>query len=231
MHVAISSSSSGVDIQYLTYAGLLAIRLTGPAMDSATVLLHGGQLVSWVNVQGHELLQAGPLDSSPQRTGHAGAPLLVFPDQPDGDAHDVQTERLDRPVWRLHDAWFHQGVPHLRLRLASGETARSSWRQEFDCYLHMLLDSPDLQLTLYVVNTSTHARHFKATLQPCLRLETAVACAAAGASSGAGQAPLRVPSAGGWVDVLQSTPPQLVQLAPGAQWQASQQMRWTPAEV
>jgi len=268
MNTLPAPDSARVDIEYRTFAGMLAIRLVGPARDSATVLLHGGQLVSWVNAQGQEMLRDGSASQPAVLQARGGGPTVAFPGLVHSDpvSYRALTHNAE---WRMDDAWFHRGVPNLQLRLRSSESKCQNWAHAFDCYLHLALESPALQLTLKVVNTGHRVMQFNAALHPCFRVAAAVPGAEPVAQDWrtthapcvSGIAPasaLRLPSAGGWVEICHagfadvgvwsppvgaghaadqaeyvcveaSTSQQPVQLGPGAHWLATQEMRWTPA--
>lgn len=235
-----SFRSRSVDIQHLTFDGSLAMRLVGPASDTATVLLRGGQLVSWINAQGREMLLDGPSCSgwSVAFVQQAGtAPPAYF--------------RLAQDLdWRVCDAWFYQGVPHLSLRLRSRDMARPCTPFAFECFLDMALNSPQLVVALKVINTGAQPIQFNAAMQPCFRLDASPAGvwrARMGAESVSlpcadGRLELRVrgfqevavwspwtlacdPS-GALIYVQAATPAALIQLAPGAHWLGTQQMGW-----
>jgi len=165
-----------IDIQHVTFAGMPAVRLNGRTGDQATVLLRGGQLVSWINAQGNELLYVSPpsveREASPGRAVRGGVPV-VFPQF--GDMGPLQRHGFARTsAWTLHDSWYHLGVPHVTLRMRSNETTRKLWPYEFDCYLHISLDSPCLVMALEVLNTGKQPMRFNAALNPCLRVEDAL---------------------------------------------------------
>ena len=250
-----TARSRTVDIQHLTHAGSLAMRLIGPASDSATVLLRGGQLVSWVNAQGREMLHAWALPWGSALRLRCGGLSLRLPHQAqDGPlAYLSGTQHAD---WRVHDAWFHRGVPHLSLCLHSPSAGNASRPHEVACYLDMVLHSPQLLVALKVVNLGQQALQFSAAMQPCFRQVSASAgrwTAAPGAVSlpcADGQLEL---SAGGFADVALWSPwlqqdrgalragvaqgaglvcfdaatrCQSTALAPGSQWLGTQRMRW-----
>lgn len=154
-----------IDIAHVTFAGMPAMRLSGKTGDHATVLLRGGQLVSWVNAQGDELLYVSP------HSTRGGVPV-VFPQF--GDMGPLQRHGFARSnAWTLHDAWYHLGVPTVTLRLRSSATTRKLWPYEFDCYLHLTLDSPCLVMALEVLNTGKAPMRFNAALLPYFRVENA----------------------------------------------------------
>lgn len=167
-----------IDIQHVTFCGMPAMRLNGRTGDQATVLLRGGQLVSWVNAQGNELLyisQQEDRTGSSTGGGHAvrGGVPVVFPQF--GDMGPLQRHGFARTnAWVLHDAWYHLGVPNVTLRTRSNETTRRLWPHEFDCYLHISLDSPCLAMALEVLNTGKEPMRFNAALNPYLRVENAL---------------------------------------------------------
>lgn len=165
------------DIQHVTFAGMPAMRLNGRTGDQATVLLRGGQLVSWVNAQGNELLYVSPqaAEGVPGASASAvrGGVPVVFPQF--GDMGPLQRHGFARTnAWTLHDAWYYLGVPNVTLRMRSNETTRKLWPHEFDCYLHIALDSPCLAMSLEVLNTGTQPMRFNAALHPYLRVENAL---------------------------------------------------------
>ena len=163
-----------IDIAHVTFAGMPAVRLNGKNGDHATVLLRGAQLVSWVNAAGQELLY-----SCTQNTGLAahescqpvrGGVPVVFPQF--GDMGPLQRHGFARSnAWVLHDAWYQLGVPNITLRMRSNESTRKLWPHDFDCYLHISLDTPCLAMALEVVNTGTEPMRFNAALHPYLRVE------------------------------------------------------------
>ena len=168
-----------VDIQHLTHGGSLAMRLVGPEQDTATVLLRGAQLVSWVNAQGREMLHSGPFPWGSAYRLRRGGLSLVFP-HPEV-CGPVSYLRLAQDMdWRVHDAWFHCGVPHLSLRLSSRAPHPQAWPHVFDCFFEVALEASSLRMSLRVVNLGAHEMAFRAAMQPCFRLATSPAQAAPG---------------------------------------------------
>ena len=249
-----------VDIQHLTFAGSLAIRVVGPASDTATVLLRGGQLVSWVNPQGREMLHTGPFPWGTALRLRCGGLSVVFAHQ-EADGQVSYLRFTQNSDWRVHDAWFRWGVPHLTLRLRSREAACQSWPYEFDCFLEMALSSPQLMVSLKVVNVGHKVMQFNAAMQPCFRLENSPDGAWTEVSDG-----VSLPCAGGRIElnscgfqdvrvwspwlhrdrgmqapdgrrgdalvcVDTATSGQAMALAPGTHWLGSQQMRWLAMQL
>jgi len=166
-----------IDIARVTFAGMLALRLKGKSGDHATVLLRGAQLVSWVNSNGTEMLYSSVQMGHAKACDHdqpvCGGVSVVFPQF--GDMGPLQRHGFARTnAWVIHDAWYHLGVPNLTLRLRSNESTRKLWPHDFDCYLHIALDTPCLVMALEVVNTGTKLMSFNAALHPYLRLENAL---------------------------------------------------------
>jgi glucose-6-phosphate 1-epimerase len=152
----------------VTYQGAPAIRLHRPGWGSATVLLHGGQVVSWIDPGGRERLYLSPLaDLQGEQPVRGGVPV-IFP------------QFSARGPWVRHG--FARNLPwqpqageegngrEVSARLALWESARSLalWPHRFRCELTVALASDQLELRLVVRNTGDQPWTFSAALHTYL---------------------------------------------------------------
>lgn len=230
-----------IDIQHITFAGLPAIRLIGSKGDQATLMLRGGQLVSWINAHGEEMLYVSPFadvvpEYFPEDTP-AHTAQMVFPQfsQPQAEPRNGFARSV---AWTFHDAWFHLGVPNVSLRLKSNPATKAVWPHDFDCFLHVAVNSPGLSMTLEVINTGTRTLEFNAASHPYLRVEDSANALLLGMPKPREGMVIAKPI--DRIEFAENGPNELVcvrdatvvrrpiALAPGHRWSASQTMYWVP---
>lgn len=240
-----------VDVQTTTFAGLPAVRLIGSKNDHATLMLRGGQLVSWVNPQGEEMLHVRPFGDAVANLLPADGPqhggTVVFPalqeaanSSPHSTSHDSPGAESTSPTmaWVLHDAWFHLGVPNVSLRLKSSAQTKAVWPHDFDCFLHVAIHSPGLSMALEVVNTGTQNLEFTTASHPYLRVENSDhALLLSMPQPRAGMVVARPTDRIAFTDAAvnelvcleKDTPARrFIALLPGAHWSAAQTLYWVP---
>lgn len=156
-----------------------ALRLEGADGASATVLLHGAHLVSWMPRPGDERLYLSPAAVHGEGQAIRGGVPVIFP-QFDRAGPDTT---VPRHGFARNRRWQAAGplatlaggeaatVPEARLGLAADEATRRFWPQGFRIELAIALAGPALQLTLSVANTGPTAFGFTAALHTYLAVD------------------------------------------------------------
>ncbi|NRF66739.1 D-hexose-6-phosphate mutarotase [Aquincola sp. S2] len=157
-------------IEPVQVLGQPAMRLRGSDGAQATVLLHGGQIVSWIPAGDIERLYLSPQAvAGPGQAVRGGIPV-IFP----------QFERrgtLPRHGFARTMAWQwvegHQraGAVTGVLRLTDDETTRALWPHRFEAELSLSLSGLRLDVELAVDNTGDAPFSFTAALHTYLRCD------------------------------------------------------------
>ena len=152
------------DIRATHYAGLPAMSLKGAGGDSATVLLRGAQVMSWLNTAGDELLYQSPVQLQPGQPIRGGIPV-VFPQF--GNMGPLQKHGFARVCdWQLVDEHITDGHPSVTLRLVN-----APWPHAFQMDLQVTLEPANtLHMVLTVRNCGDTPFAFRAALHPYFRV-------------------------------------------------------------
>ncbi|HEY9094893.1 MAG TPA: D-hexose-6-phosphate mutarotase [Hydrogenophaga sp.] len=218
----------------VTYRGAQAIQIHQPEAGSATVLLHGGQVVSWIDPAGRERLYLSPLADLQGSGAVRGGVPVIFP------------QFSARGPWTRHG--FARNLPWQFLAAEKGERDRVSvtlklcesseslalWPHRFRCELTATLGPSQLALHLTVHNTDVQRWTFSAALHTYLAAGPLGAMALRGLeglayedalqANALGEAPggpLRIDRA---IDRIYFDTQRPLHLTyPGGQWQTTQQ--------
>lgn len=153
-------------IELCTLQDAPAVRLHGRDGAHCTALLYGGQVVSWCDAHGRELLYLSPQSRLDGSTAVRGGIPVVFPQfaaqgplQRHGFAR-TQHWQLDSRAGHLNDritlVWNHARTDH------------AQWPHDCRVHLHVQLLDQALQVELEVENTGTKALPFCAALHTYL---------------------------------------------------------------
>jgi glucose-6-phosphate 1-epimerase len=157
-------------IDTIRFEGQDAVRLRAPSGAEATVLLHGGHLVSWKTPDGDEKLYL-----SPQARYDAGASIrggvpVIFPqfnERGPLPRHGLVRTRRWTPT--LNTVRGHVAIASLRLR--DDMATRAHWPQGFEIELTVCIGGSELDIELVVTNTGDTPFRFTGALHTYLRLD------------------------------------------------------------
>lgn len=150
--------------------GQPAMRLRAPDGAEATVLLHGGHIVSWVPAGDVERLYLSPQASAGGTQAVRGGIPVIFP----------QFERrgaLPRhgfartSTWQWVEASERGGAVTGVLRLADDDATRALWPHRFEAELSLSLSGLRLDVELAIDNTGETPFSFTAALHTYLRCD------------------------------------------------------------
>ena len=144
-----------------------AVRLQGPAGDSVTVLLRGGQVISWVDADGVERLYCSP--TSPLKGPQAvrgGVPVIFpqFSERGPLKRHGFARTR----TWTLLPPDLSAAEPVVALQLHNAVGDDPLWPHACVCTLTVSLLPQGLRMALAVVNTGNTDFSFHAALHTYL---------------------------------------------------------------
>lgn len=150
--------------------GLPALTLVGPAGDRVTVLMHGGQLVSWQTGDGAEHLYLSSHALLDGQSAVRGGVPMCFPQfsQRGPLMHHGFARNLP---WRLKAHALADSQQQLVLQLADGPVSRAFWPHAFDLELTVQLAPDQLRLALQVRNTDAEPWPFTAALHTYLAVD------------------------------------------------------------
>lgn len=154
------------------FQGQPAVTLQSPDGARATLLLHGGQLVSWVPAGGAELLYLSP--SSRYGAGQAvrGGVPVIFPQfaaQGPGPRHGLARTR----AWELVQQENSPTDALAVLRLQDDAETLRDWPHAFALELTVRLWGRTLEMELAVENRGESRFEFQAALHSYFRVEDA----------------------------------------------------------
>jgi len=155
----------------ITHAhGMEAIHLRAPDGASATVLLHGGHLVSWVPAGADEQLYLSPKSSFTNGQAVRGGVPVCFPQFAEQGPLQKHGFARTRP-WQLVSA--EQGADDALavLRLTDDAASRMFWPHAFALELSLRVAGRELQIELACENTGDSSFSFTAALHSYLGLD------------------------------------------------------------
>jgi glucose-6-phosphate 1-epimerase len=150
------------------FNGHPAVALRAPDGARATVLLHGGHLVSWIPAGGDEQLYLSP--ESRYGTGEAvrgGVPVIFpqFSTRGPLPRHGLLRTR----AWALQESPAHGGHAQAVLRFTADTETRAIWPHEFEAEITVSVIGKQLDVEFAVINTGGEAFEFSAALHTYLR--------------------------------------------------------------
>ncbi len=147
-----------------------AVELIAPDGARATVLLHGGHLLSWVPAGAQEQLYVSPKTSYAPGVAIRGGVPVIFPQfsargalQRHGFARNKQ--------WQLVMAETGADDALAVLRLTDDAETRKLWPHAFELELSLRISGRELQIELACENKGDKAFDFTAALHSYLRLD------------------------------------------------------------
>ena len=154
----------------VTVLGQPAMRLRAHDGAEATVLLHGGHIVSWIPAGDQERLYLSPTaEAGPGKAVRGGVPV-VFPQFAalgSGQRHGIVRDR----AWQWVEGVQRAGAAIGVLKIVSDEATRQRWPHDFEAELTLVLSGLELDIELAVTNTGTTPFDFTAALHTYLRVD------------------------------------------------------------
>ncbi len=150
--------------------GQPAMWLQAPDGAQATVLLHGGQLVSWIPAGDQERLYLSPLARFGDGQAVRGGIPVIFPQfEQHGPLprHGLARSR----TWQWVEGAVRGGAAIGVLRLTDDEASRAIWPHRFEAELSFSFAGLQLEVELAVTNTGDTSFEFTAALHPYLLID------------------------------------------------------------
>ncbi len=158
------------DIALSLFQGREAIALHAPDGARATVLLHGGHLVSWLPAGGAEQLYLSPKSGFAAGQAIRGGVPVIFPQF--NARGPLQRHGFARnKVWQLVSAHCGADDALAVLRLSDDATSRASWPHAFVLQLCVRISARMLAITLSCENKGDAPLRFSAALHTYLRVD------------------------------------------------------------
>jgi len=150
--------------------GQPAMWLRAPDGAELTVLLHGGQIVSWIPAGDQERLYLSPdAVAGPGQAVRGGIPVIFpqFSQQGPLPRHGFARDR----AWQWVEGAERGGVVIGVLRLTDDEATRAIWPHPFEAELSFSFSGLQLDVELAVTNTGDAPFDFSAALHTYLRVD------------------------------------------------------------
>ena len=157
-------------IEAVQALGQPAMRLRAPDGAEATVLLHGGHIVSWIPAGDIERLYLSPQTAAGPGDAVRGGIPVIFPQfnrRGDGPRHGFARTR----AWQWAEGHERGGVVIGVLRLTDDEETRAIWPHRFEAELSLSLSGLRLDVELAVSNTGDTPFSFTTALHTYLRCD------------------------------------------------------------
>jgi glucose-6-phosphate 1-epimerase len=150
------------------YNGHPAVALQSSDGARATILLHGGHLVSWIPAGGQEQLYVSPTSQYGEGQAVRGGVPVIFPQF--SSRGTLPRHGLVRTRgWQLVETPSHGAHAQAVLRFAADDATRASWPHEFEAEITVSLVGQQLDVEFAVTNTGDSAFDFTAALHTYLR--------------------------------------------------------------
>ena len=162
------------NIELTRFHGLDAAVLQAPDGARATVLLHGGHVVSWIPAGADEQLYLSPKSSfAPDAAIRGGVPVIF----PQFNARGpLQRHGFARnAVWKLVSARQEADQALAVLRFEDDNSTRAIWPHAFNLELQISVRAGTLAIALSCENRGDMAFTFSAALHTYLRVEALAA--------------------------------------------------------
>jgi len=150
------------------YAGHPAIALQSSDGARATILLHGGHLVSWIPAGGQEQLYVSPTSRFGEGRAVRGGVPVIFP-------QFSSRGTLPRHGFLRNRGWRHVEMPthgqHAQavLRFVANDATRALWPHEFEAEITVSIIGQQLDIEFAVTNTGEASLEFSVALHTYLR--------------------------------------------------------------
>jgi len=158
------------DIRLTEFRGQPAVHLRAPDGAQATVLLHGGHLVSWVPAGGEEQLYLSPTARYGVGASVRGGVPVIFPqfnERGPLPRHGLVRTRSWTPVQSVVRGEHAIAT----LRFTDDMATRTHWPHGFTAELTVSVAGRDLDIELCITNTGETSFDFHAALHTYLRCQ------------------------------------------------------------
>lgn len=159
-------------VETTDFHGLPALKLTARDGGTATVTLHGAQVVSWTSARGAERLYVSEASAFEAGKAIRGGVPVIFP--------RFGTEKAGQPAprhgfartstWTLETSRTGDDFAMATLRLTDDESSFDLWPHNFRADLSVCLTDATLEIELEVENTGSRAFEFTTALHTYLRV-------------------------------------------------------------
>ena len=150
--------------------GQPAMWLQAPDGAQATVLMHGGQLVSWIPAGDQERLYLSPQARFAEGQAVRGGIPVIFPQFEQHGPLPRHGLARTRP-WQWVEGAVRGGAAIGVLRLTDDDTTRAVWPQRFEAELSFSFAGLQLEVELAVTNTGETPFDFTAALHSYLLID------------------------------------------------------------
>ena len=151
------------------HQGMEAIELRSPDGARATVLLHGGHLLSWVPAGGEEQLYVSPQTAYASGQAIRGGVPVIFPQFAARGPLQRHGFARSKP-WQLVLAEIGADDGLAVLRLSDDAASRMLWPHAFELELSLRISGQELQIELACENRGAEPFDFSAALHSYLRV-------------------------------------------------------------
>ena len=155
-------------VKLTEFNGHPAVALKSPDGARATILLHGGHLVSWIPAGGEEQLYLSPTSKYGDGASIRGGVPVIFPQFATRGTlprHGLLRTR----GWELDESTTRGMHSQAVLRFAATDETRAIWPHEFAVELTVSIGGPQIDIEFAVTNTGDAPFEFTAALHTYLR--------------------------------------------------------------
>lgn len=157
-------------IELSRFEGLDAVELRAPDGARATVLLHGGHVVSWVPAAADEQLYLSPKSSFAPGSAIRGGVPVIFPQF--NTRGPLQRHGFARnKVWQPLSARQETDGALAVLQLRDDAASHASWPQAFALELRVSVNAGTLEIAMSCENTGDSPLQFTGALHTYLRVD------------------------------------------------------------
>ena len=150
------------------FNGHPAVALQSSDGARATILLHGGHLVSWTPAGGDEQLYVSPTSQYGEGQAVRGGVPVIFP-QFSSRGTLPRHGLLRTRGWQLGDTASHGKHAQAVLRFSADDATRALWPHEFDAEITVSIVGKQLDIEFAVTNTGDTPFDFTVALHTYLR--------------------------------------------------------------
>ena len=150
------------------FQGQPAVALQSSDGARATILLHGGHLVSWIPSGGVEQLYLSPLSAYGEGQAVRGGVPVIFPQFASRGTlprHGLLRTR----GWQLADTTSHGAHAQAVLRFVADDATRALWPHDFEAEVTVSVIGQQLDIEFAVVNSGDTDFEFTVALHSYLR--------------------------------------------------------------
>ena len=150
------------------FNGHPAVALRAPDGARATILLHGGHLVSWIPAGGDEQLYLSPTSEYGEGQAVRGGVPVIFPQFATRGTlprHGLLRTR----GWQLDESPAHGQHAQAVLRFVADDETRKIWPHEFEAEITVSVTGRQIDIEFAVINTGDAPFEFSAALHTYLR--------------------------------------------------------------